>query len=240
MSVIGKRIKELRKSFNLTQEEFASRLPISRAHLSNLERSDRHPSKLLLLAIQSAFGVTEDWLVRGRGPMSPKARPRFAEERAPYGARSVELKVVSRRELEDLERWDVFTAVPLVRDEAAAGTPRAVSDEDIEGFCLVYQGWAKRPEDYVCVRLKGDSMEPVLPDGSIVAVHLKSRSPRRLTGKLVAARHEGGVVVKELAQAGDHWVLLSYNKEHGPIVLDPHGHEDPIIGKVAWWWARQE
>ena len=150
------------------------------------------------------------------------------------------LKVVSRRELKEAERWEAFVPIPLVAGAAAAGDPRAISDHDIEDYCLIHQSWCKRPEDYVCVRLKGDSMEPVLPDGSIVAVHLKSRSPQRLTGKLVAARHEGGVAVKELARAGDHWVLLSYNKEHGPIVLDPLGEESPIIGKVAWWWARQE
>jgi SOS-response transcriptional repressor LexA/DNA-binding XRE family transcriptional regulator len=151
-----------------------------------------------------------------------------------------DLKVVSRRELGGLERWSPYVAVPLLAEEVAAGMPRVIEEETIEDFCLVYESWAKRPQDYICVRVKGDSMEPVLPDGSIVAVHLKSLSPKRLMGKLVVARHEGGVVVKELAQAGDHWVLLSYNKEHGPIVLDPLGEESPIIGKVAWWWARQE
>lgn len=151
-----------------------------------------------------------------------------------------DLKVVSRRELKEAARWEAFAPIPLVAGAAAAGDPRAISDHDIEDYCLIHQSWCKRPEDYVCVRLKGDSMEPVLPDGSIVAVHLKQRSPRRLVGKIIAARHEGGVAVKELARAGDHWVLLSYNKEHGPIVLDPLGEESPIIGKVAWWWARQE
>ncbi|MDA2916992.1 LexA family transcriptional regulator [Nitrospinae bacterium AH_259_B05_G02_I21] len=231
----------MRDREGLTQKKFADRLSIDRSHLSHVERGEKRPSGLLLLAIQSVFGATEDWLVRGRGPMLRKPQPRFAEERAPYGARPVELKVVSRRELENLERWDVFAAIPLVRDEAAAGTPRAVSDEDIEGFCLVNQGWAKRPEDYICVRVKGDSMEPVLPGGSIVAVHLKSRDPARLIGKIVAARHGGGVTVKELRRSDDRqsWFLLPYNKEYAPLVVSPE-EESPIIGKVAWWWARQE
>ena len=188
------------------------------------------------------------WIVSGEGPEftadlveREKKRLRLAEEREVYGAPTPELKVVSRRELDELERWEAFVSIPLVRDEAAAGPPRAVADDDIEGFCLIYESWAKRPSDYVAVRVKGDSMEPVLPDGSIVAIHLKSRSPGRLKGKIVAARHEGGVTIKELrrSESGEDWLLVPYNKEHSPLVIKPE-EDNPIIGKIAWWWARQE
>ena len=150
-----------------------------------------------------------------------------------------DLKVISRHKLNELERWEAFVPVALVAGHAVAEDPRSISDHDIEGYCLIYKSWCKRPGDYVCLRLSGDSMEPALPEGSIVAVHLRSRSLRALNKKLVAARHEGGVAVKELQRSGDNWFLISYNKEYPPLLIRPE-EENTIIGKVAWWWARQE
>jgi SOS-response transcriptional repressor LexA len=76
---------------------------------------------------------------------------------------------------------------------------------------------------------------------SIVSVNLKSRAPGRLKGKIVVARHGGGVTIKELrrSETGEDWLLVPYNKEHSPLVIKPE-EDNPIIGKVAWWWARQE
>lgn len=55
---------------------------------------------------------------------------------------------------------------------------------------------------------------------SIVSVNLKSRAPGRLKGKIVAARHGGGVTVKGLrrSESGEDWLLVPYNKEHLALV----------------------
>ncbi|MDV2502687.1 MAG: XRE family transcriptional regulator [bacterium] len=222
---IGKRIKTLRGSSTLG--EFARKVGCSPGFLSEVERAKKRPAVELLDSIASAAGRPLAWILKGEEP--PPEAPAFPD-----------LKVVSRRELDELERHEAFVPVPLVAGAAAAGDPRALTDHDIEGFCLIYESWCKRPEDYVCVRVAGDSMEPALPNGSIVAVHLKSQNPRTLNRKLVAARHEGGVTIKELQRSGEHWCLVSYNKEYPPIVIEPNEEENPIIGKVAWWWARQE
>lgn len=41
------------------------------------------------------------------------------------------------------------------------------------------------------------------------------------------------------SESGEDWLLVPYNKEHSPLVIKPE-EDNPIVGKVAWWWARQE
>lgn len=66
---IGKRIKELRRALNLTQEQFASRLRITKGFLSNLEKGVRIPSEQLIRLISLEYVVSENWLTTGEGEM---------------------------------------------------------------------------------------------------------------------------------------------------------------------------
>jgi len=149
--------------------------------------------------------------------------------------------VGSKRELAQAEgaHWtEQYVAVPLLSDEAAAGNPRHVRDDQIGGYALVYSRWVRDVETTRCLRVKGDSMEPVLPDGSICAVDLAQRDPKALLKKIVAARVDDGVTIKWLQLAKEVLVLRPENREHDTIVLHPGEDEDnPIVGQVTWWWA---
>lgn len=63
------RIKELRKSLNLTQEEFANRLAITKASVSRLESGVNNPSDQTIKLICSEFGIRREWLELGHEPM---------------------------------------------------------------------------------------------------------------------------------------------------------------------------
>ena len=60
---IGIRIKELRKSRNLTQRAFAERLNITKSTVAAYENGSRLPSYDVLLKIADAFHVTTDTLL---------------------------------------------------------------------------------------------------------------------------------------------------------------------------------
>lgn len=64
---IGQRILSLRKALKLTQEEFSSRLKISKGFLSNLEKGVRFPSDQLIKLISYEFSSSENWLETGEG-----------------------------------------------------------------------------------------------------------------------------------------------------------------------------
>lgn len=60
--MIGKKIQELRKSRNLTQEDLSERLGISRSSLSLYEINKREPDGDTLLKIVDYFNVSLDYL----------------------------------------------------------------------------------------------------------------------------------------------------------------------------------
>jgi transcriptional regulator with XRE-family HTH domain len=64
---IGDRIREVRKTENLTQEEFALELGVKRGYISTLEIHGNEPSERLVLSICRIFGVSYDWLKNGAG-----------------------------------------------------------------------------------------------------------------------------------------------------------------------------
>lgn len=65
METIGERIKDLRKSVDLNQKEFAKKISISQGSLSDIEKGRNKPSIETLLAISNIFRVSLDWLIKG-------------------------------------------------------------------------------------------------------------------------------------------------------------------------------
>ena len=63
------RIKLLRKSLNLTQQEFADKLNIKRGAVSNYEVGRNQPIDAVISLICKEFNVNEDWLRFGKGDM---------------------------------------------------------------------------------------------------------------------------------------------------------------------------
>lgn len=63
------RIKEIRKSFDLTQQAFAERIGIKRNTIANYETGRNIPVDSVISLICREFNVREEWLRTGRGEM---------------------------------------------------------------------------------------------------------------------------------------------------------------------------
>lgn len=63
------RIKQVRKSHNLTQQEFADRIGTPRANIAGYERGIRTPSEAMISLICREFHINEVWLRSGVGEM---------------------------------------------------------------------------------------------------------------------------------------------------------------------------
>lgn len=61
--MIGNNIRKLRQKYELTQEELANRLGVSRGALSNHEKEKREPDIGLLIKMADTFKVSIDELV---------------------------------------------------------------------------------------------------------------------------------------------------------------------------------
>ena len=64
------RIKQIRKSYDLTQQEFADRIGCSRSGLANYEAGRNEPLDPIITSICREFAINEDWLRYGTGPMN--------------------------------------------------------------------------------------------------------------------------------------------------------------------------
>ena len=63
------RIRELRKSLNLTQAAFGERIAVKANTITNYETGLRVPSDSVIRSICREFGVSESWLRSGDGAM---------------------------------------------------------------------------------------------------------------------------------------------------------------------------
>lgn len=75
MSSIGKKIKDIRNNYKLTQKKFGELIGVSDAHVSKMESGKDYPSHALIQVICSKFRVNERWL---REPdYNPNHKPDF-------------------------------------------------------------------------------------------------------------------------------------------------------------------
>lgn len=65
----GLRIRELRKTLEMTQNDFAIRIGLTQNTITKYETGLRSPSNQIVISICREFNVNEDWLRTGAGDM---------------------------------------------------------------------------------------------------------------------------------------------------------------------------
>ena len=72
---VKNRIKQIRKHFNLNQEDFGKRIGAKQSTVTAYECGNRVPMDVTITSICREFGVNEEWLRTGNGEMFlPKSR----------------------------------------------------------------------------------------------------------------------------------------------------------------------
>jgi len=240
------------------QTAFAARLGYSGGFIHDILHGRKEISKKLADKLCSEFGVTLAWALYGRGQPWP-TQTKAAENAGSYAALPDGMLIETLRErlqerqsraspiiltpeadnLEELEGRDVFRAIPYASLPAAAGQGR-VMDDAIAGYVVIHERVAGNVDNLVAVRVDGDSMMPVLSDGSIVAIDVSRRDPRELEGKIVASHTDipDEIVIKRAHLGGHYLFLVSDNpsEDYKPIEINLRQVENPIIGQVVWAW----
>lgn len=95
---MNERIKELRKYLGLSQEDFGSKVGVTRSAVSKLESSDRGVTEQMLILICREFNVNEEWLRTGSGGpdnMFLKTQAdELAELRQKYDLDDLDVKII--------------------------------------------------------------------------------------------------------------------------------------------------
>lgn len=135
---IGERIKQTRKEAGLTLDKFGERIGVKKASLSQIENGRNGASDQTVMMIAREFGVSEEWLRTGEGPMRTVTvdgvvaevaeKLHLSEWATSALERFMRLPVDDQRELlrilEDLFRPD---ADPIEEAARAAGEAAAAS-----------------------------------------------------------------------------------------------------------------
>ncbi len=124
--------------------------------------------------------------------------------------------------------------VRLLEFASAAGVGAEVYDETPIGLLWFRNDWLKRhsidPEQSNIISVRGESMEPTLPDGCSILVDRKRREPQ--DGRIYVMRTEESLVVKRVGKDTEgNWQIESDNEDWGVV---PWSNATEIIGEVRW------
>lgn len=234
-ATVAERIRSARMHLGLKGEDFGRKVGIKKAHVSHIETGKSVPSELLLMSLERAFGISKRWVETGEGEM-------FVPRREPTIEFVTLDRPVTDRIVRDLR---AYYPVPIVSGRVAAGPGASVQEDEIEDFVPSpwHAEWCPHPTQTVCVRVWGDSMEPVIPDGGLVAIDLAQRDPRRLVGLIAAVRTpDGDATIKRLMrdEPARKWIGRPENPQSPAVFTWMDVEIDAaVIGKVVWWWGKQ-
>lgn len=247
---ISRRLREIRQEIfgEHGGPELARRLNLPARTWYNYETGVTVPAEILLGFIDET-AANPVWLLSGEGPkfrrgledqvlsrLSPVQLIRRGLEKLEREPN--EVVIVAPEELPEETRSD-FVAVALIplADLAADSADAA----HVEGHVLAYRQWLPHPRDTVGVRLVDESMAPILPPGSVVAIDQAVTDPHLLQGKMVAARPDGVPMIRWLEISGRHLIFRPNQPGRAfpliPIDIDADS-PPPIIGQVVWSWSR--
>lgn len=248
MKNIPERIAEAREALGISQSELARRLGVTPQAVQSWEAGKATPRPQRLAEIAIALGVDVARLVNSETlrPSEMAAALTHSASRLPGrdAFRPIEAEMDGPIDVwdDDTPMGDDAVALPFLKEvELAAGAGRTAVEVSTHRRLRFGKYSLKKEnvqaESAYAVTVRGNSMEPVLPDGATVAVNC---SDTRITdGKTYAIDHDGQLRVKLLYRLPGGGVRVrSYNRdEHADEDYTPEQQQAQhfrIIGRVFW------
>jgi len=242
----SRKIEDMRHGRKLSQEGFGNRLGVSAMAVSRWERGVAEPTGDTYIRLGNLADASLCWFFWKRAGLRRSDITRVLPEANRGSAQNRLFDVQfanagSRKKNHPLPEVDLV-AIPLL--PVHAGTPGAQGDTsdltDIapESIMAAPRDWCPNPVSTVCLRVKGDSMSPLILDGYIVAVDTSATENDDLVGQIVIAWHrERGLLVSRLIRFDHMDALVSDRREYDSVSITA-GSEWRIVGKVLWWTGR--
>jgi hypothetical protein len=247
---LSRRLREIRQEIfgEHGGPELARRLNLPARTWYNYETGVTVPAEVLLGFIEQT-GANPAWLLNGEGARFRHSNhDRLLSELTPVELirrgleeleRSVkEITVVAPENLPSHEASD-FVAIGLYPMSEIANP--VLDPTRVEGHVLAYRNWLRNPTETIGTRLTDESMHPILPAGSIVAIDRSRNDPVGLQGQLVAARPNKETIIRWLDVSGCHIIFRpNQNSKDFPMIpVEYDGRNNQlVIGQVVWSWSR--
>lgn len=111
-----------------------------------------------------------------------------------------------------------------VGDARAGSDDSFIDDEDGLTTIPVKSSLIKHdPKELILVSVKGDSMEPELPDRSLLLFKRYKQNETPEDGDIIFCRYDNGFKIKKFQKLNDsYFVLVSNNKKYAPILVNEY------------------
>tara|TARA_R110002124_G_scaffold123818_1_gene282712 strand:- start:5450 stop:6148 length:699 start_codon:yes stop_codon:yes gene_type:complete len=228
MNTLGERSKERRKIIKLTQIQLSKKVGVSGVTISQWESGDTSPKGENLYKLARALSCSPDWLLFGDvRKLANESNAEWAGGLEAWGSDSP----LGEEEVE----------IPFYMEVELAAGDGIIDCREYKGPKLRFaKSTLKRQgvnsDQAACVKVNGNSMEPVLPHGSTVGIDTSHINI--VDGKMYAINHDGMLRVKMLYKLpGGGLRIRSYNIDEYPDErLNAEQLEQvKVIGKVFWY-----
>ena len=213
---IPERIKQCRKAQKMTQEKLAELVGMSIMTIRRWEWGEQTPNASVLPKLADALHTTVSYLMGEE----PDTEPPLPPSNARVSDRDVVwIPVVSNTVKvccgdgnsypEDIE-WEEIGRYPILTT-------------DVLGYA-----WQMKDGGYHIIAVEGDSMEPMIPDGSrilIVDVEI-------LDGDLAVCLYRGRTMLRGIAFEKNGVRLIPWNKQYPEIYVPKDSEELYFLGKM--------
>lgn len=229
---VSDRIRMRMTELNITQADLMRLTGAARGTVSGWFNGTNSPSAKHIGAVCTALQTNSQWLLDGAGSAELN--------KSTYS--QIDYKPVFAWEApEDLDP-DVYVIIPHVDVKFSAGNGCIAEFEPTEKELGTAQpiDWIHKkkvsPKNLITVDIDGDSMEPRIPNGSVVMLDKSINTLDRVqSGRVYAIRYGNELKIKRLSRRFDGALIIdSDNPEYKSEVVEPNQLEHiSIIGKYV-------
>jgi SOS-response transcriptional repressor LexA len=245
----SRKILAFRHARKLTQSGLAKELNTSAMAVSRWERGEAEPSAEAYIRLGHLAGDPLCWFFWGRAGLNtadlmrilPVSRRRLRQGGIAH-IRVVHAGAVKVKSLKSTN----FVAIPVLPVHAATPGEDAEEVGDLdqlrpEAIWAAPAEWCPNPASTISLRVKGNSMSPLILDGYLIAVDTSETAREKMLGQIVVAwnRDEKQLLVSRLIRFDHTDALISEQRENRPVLLGAE-FKWRIVGRVLWWTGRPQ
>jgi len=239
-------IRELRQELGLNQADLGLRLHYSPMAISRWERGQQEPTDRAYIELGNLAGNPKCWYFWGRAGLHSenllRVMPKMRDRLQTSTVANLEIACAGSGAQKTQLQKQKLVAIPLLKVVAAThgetgGHRSSLLSGPVESVIAAPREWCPNPATTSCLRVRGNSMSPLIQDGYILGVDYSQSDQIQLNGKIVIAWHKDrGLTVSRLRRFDHTEVLEPENHGYEAITLGAK-QRWTILAKVLWWIA---
>lgn len=197
----GDRLKEVIAVTGATQQKLADELGVSRVTINALVAGRNEISKTMALAIKSAWGINERWLLYGEAHMwADGSSALMYEHRFLHIQQDLATLERLNHKIHGILKSDIVI-IPGV-DEVVEGTP-IIAQVNIKRYSLLSRDLAQPSDNLISVLIKDDAMLAAgIPKNSLAFIATANSRTKIVAGKIVALVQNRNIVLRKFMGEG--------------------------------------